>query len=37
LISHWAFILALSGRSAANGEILEYNPAEDPPAGVELK
>jgi glucosyl-3-phosphoglycerate phosphatase len=26
LISHWAFILALTGRSVANGEILEYDP-----------
>jgi broad specificity phosphatase PhoE len=34
LISHWAFILALCGASAANGEILQYDPAQDPPAGV---
>jgi broad specificity phosphatase PhoE len=34
LISHWAFILALCGRSAANGEILEYDPAQAPPEGV---
>jgi broad specificity phosphatase PhoE len=27
LVSHWAFILALTGVSAANGEILEYDPA----------
>jgi broad specificity phosphatase PhoE len=26
LISHWAFILALTGTSVANGEILEYDP-----------
>ncbi|MGA2189443.1 MAG: histidine phosphatase family protein [Steroidobacteraceae bacterium] len=26
LISHWAFILALTGVSLANGEILEYDP-----------
>jgi len=37
LISHWAFILALSGKSAANGEILEYDPAQSPPEGVELR
>jgi glucosyl-3-phosphoglycerate phosphatase len=37
LISHWAFILALSGRSAANGEVLEYDPAQSPPEGVELQ
>jgi len=37
LISHWAFILAFSGTSAANGEILEYDPAQSPPKGVELR
>jgi broad specificity phosphatase PhoE len=26
LVSHWAFILALTGESLANGEILEYDP-----------
>jgi broad specificity phosphatase PhoE len=26
LVSHWAFILALTGVSLANGEILEYDP-----------
>ena len=26
LVSHWGFILALSGISAGNGEILEYDP-----------
>ncbi len=26
LVSHWAFILALTGVSLANGEILEYEP-----------
>jgi glucosyl-3-phosphoglycerate phosphatase len=36
LISHWAFILALSGKSAANGEILEYDPAHSPTEGVHL-
>jgi glucosyl-3-phosphoglycerate phosphatase len=25
LVSHWAFILALSGKSLSNGEILEYD------------
>jgi glucosyl-3-phosphoglycerate phosphatase len=28
LVSHWAFILALTGVSLANGEILEYDPSE---------
>ncbi len=37
LISHWAFILALSGRSAENGEILEYDPAQAPPEGIDLR
>jgi broad specificity phosphatase PhoE len=31
LVSHWAFILALSGVSANNGELLEYDPREAPP------
>jgi broad specificity phosphatase PhoE len=26
LVSHWAFILALTGASLANGELLEYDP-----------
>jgi glucosyl-3-phosphoglycerate phosphatase len=26
LISHWAFILALTGRSVTNGEIVEFDP-----------
>ena len=26
LVSHWAFILALTGTSLANGEVLEYDP-----------
>jgi glucosyl-3-phosphoglycerate phosphatase len=28
LVSHWAFILALTGVSLANGEILEYDPSD---------
>jgi broad specificity phosphatase PhoE len=35
LISHWAFILALTGRSVANGEVLEYDPNEEPPEGID--
>ena len=31
LVSHWAFILALTGQSIGNGEILEYDPANEPP------
>ncbi len=34
VISHWAFILALSGSSVANGEILEFDPARPAPDGV---
>ena len=33
LVSHWAFILALTGVSLANGEWLEYDP-QAPAAGV---
>lgn len=28
LVSHWGFLLALTGRSVANGEWLDYDPAE---------
>jgi broad specificity phosphatase PhoE len=34
LISHWAFILALSGKSAENGEILEFDPGQTPCEGA---
>src|SRR3984957_2276638 len=34
LISHWAFILALSGRSVSNGEFFEYDPTEDSPESI---
>ncbi|OYV34770.1 MAG: histidine phosphatase family protein [Acidocella sp. 20-61-6] len=34
LVSHWAFILALSGVSAANGEVLEYDPASPAPEQI---
>ena len=34
LISHWAFILALTGRSIENGEIVEYDPAAPAPQGI---
>jgi glucosyl-3-phosphoglycerate phosphatase len=32
LVSHWAFILALTGRSLENGELLQYDPAAGDPA-----
>jgi broad specificity phosphatase PhoE len=31
LVSHWAFILALTGNSITNGEIMEYDPRSKPP------
>jgi broad specificity phosphatase PhoE len=30
LVSHWAFILALSGQSLSNGELFEYEPKTKP-------
>ena len=30
LVSHWAFILALCGKSVGNGELLEYDPRQGP-------
>jgi broad specificity phosphatase PhoE len=35
LVSHWAFILALSGRSLENGEVLEYDPAARAPLEID--
>jgi broad specificity phosphatase PhoE len=35
VISHWAFILALTGRSVTNGEILEYDPTGKAPERIE--
>jgi glucosyl-3-phosphoglycerate phosphatase len=35
LISHWAFILALTGRSVANGEIMQYDPTETAPQRID--
>jgi len=34
LVSHWAFILALTGVSLANGEWLEYDPSAQEAAGT---
>jgi glucosyl-3-phosphoglycerate phosphatase len=34
LISHWAFILALTGQSVANGELLEYDPTQAAPERI---
>jgi broad specificity phosphatase PhoE len=31
LVSHWAFILALTGRSLGNGEVVEYDPRDGAP------
>jgi glucosyl-3-phosphoglycerate phosphatase len=35
LISHWAFILALTGRPMGNGEVLEYDPREAAPQSID--
>jgi broad specificity phosphatase PhoE len=35
LVSHWAFILALTGRSLENGDILEYDPTTPKPAQID--
>jgi broad specificity phosphatase PhoE len=35
LISHWAFILALTGRSVRNGEVLEYDPRTSAPQAID--
>jgi glucosyl-3-phosphoglycerate phosphatase len=35
LISHWAFILALTGRSVTNGEILHYDPKNKAPQRID--
>jgi broad specificity phosphatase PhoE len=35
LVSHWAFILALTGKSLGNGEILEYDPRGSKPEQID--
>jgi len=35
LVGHWAFILALTGASLANGEILEYDPRSEAPERID--
>lgn len=35
LVSHWAFILALTGRSLANGALMEYDPRTPAPASLD--
>jgi glucosyl-3-phosphoglycerate phosphatase len=35
LVSHWAFILALTGKSLENGEIFEYDPRSGKPERIE--
>ena len=35
LVSHWAFILALTGRSLANGALMQYDPRSAPPASID--
>jgi glucosyl-3-phosphoglycerate phosphatase len=35
LVSHWAFILALTGESLSNGDILEYDPLSEKPKQID--
>jgi broad specificity phosphatase PhoE len=35
LVSHWAFIVALTGASLGNGEVMEYDPASPPPESLD--
>lgn len=35
LVSHWAFILALTGKSLSNGDILEYDPMSAKPKQID--
>jgi glucosyl-3-phosphoglycerate phosphatase len=35
LVSHWAFILALTGKSLSNGDILEYDPTSGKPRQID--
>jgi glucosyl-3-phosphoglycerate phosphatase len=35
LVSHWAFILALTGKSLNNGDILEYDPISGKPTQID--
>lgn len=34
VVSHWGFILSLTGRSVANGEWLRFDPTGEPPAEI---
>jgi broad specificity phosphatase PhoE len=35
LVSHWAFILALTGKSLSNGDLLEYDPMSGKPQQID--
>ena len=35
VVSHWAFILALTGASLGNGELLHYDPSSPAPTGID--
>lgn len=37
LVSHWGFLLALTGQSVANGSWISFNPAQDAPAEISWK
>lgn len=34
LVSHWAFLLSLTGMSLENGELVEFDPTEPPPETI---
>ncbi|MDB6083459.1 MAG: hypothetical protein JWN43_1340 [Gammaproteobacteria bacterium] len=34
LVSHWAFLLALTGISLTNGELADYDPSSEAPQGI---
>ena len=34
VVSHWGFILSLTGRSVANGEWLRFDPTHPPPTEI---
>jgi len=37
IVTHWAFIMALTGKSVANGEILRFDPHAAPPLEIDWK
>jgi hypothetical protein len=37
VVSHWGFILAFTGKSVMNGQMLRVDPTEAPPAEITWK